>query len=170
MENNYEQCLALVLKHEGGFVNLKSDPGGMTNLGVTKRVWEEWIGHPVDEAAMRALGPQDVAPLYKKNYWDKVSGNSLPDGVDYAVFDFAVNSGPSRAAKTLQQILGVAADGKIGPATLAAIEKANPRDVATAICEERLAFLQSLPTYATFGKGWSRRVSEVENTAFSMVG
>ena len=170
MQDNFEQCLALVLKHEGGFVNHPKDPGGMTNLGVTKKVWEEYVGHEVDEAAMRVLGPSDVAPLYKKNYWDKIHGDKLPSGVDYACFDLAVNSGVGRAAKILQQALGVSADGKIGPATLDAVEKANPRDVATEICDLRLQFLQSLPTFATFGKGWSRRVAEVEKLSFDMVG
>ena len=170
MKDNFEQCLALVLKHEGGYVNLKSDPGGMTNLGVTKRVWEEWVGHPVDEAAMRALGPADVAPLYKKNYWDKIHGDDLPAGVDYACFDLAVNSGVSRAAKTLQKAVGANPDGAIGPATLDAVASSNPREVATQICEIRLNFLQSLPTFGTFGKGWTRRVNEVEKVAFEMVG
>ena len=142
----------------------------MTNLGVTKKVWEEWVGHPVDEAAMRALGPQDVAPLYKKNYWDKIHGDQLPAGVDYACFDYAVNSGVGRAAKTLQKAVGVAQDGAIGPATLAAVESQNPRELATEICEIRLNFLQSLSTFDTFGKGWSRRVAEVEKVAFEMVG
>ena len=170
MQDNFEQCLALVLKHEGGFVNHPKDPGGMTNLGVTKRVWEEYVGHPVDEAAMRALGPADVAPLYKKNYWDKIHGDELPAGVDYACFDLAVNSGVGRAAKILQKALGVNPDGAIGPATLNAVASCNPREVASEICDLRLGFLQSLPTFDTFGKGWSRRVAEVEKVAFEMVG
>lgn len=169
MKDNFEQCLALVLKHEGGYVNNPKDPGGMTNLGVTKKVWEEWVGHIVDEAAMRALGPEDVAPLYKKNYWDRVRGDDLPTGVDYSVFDIAVNSGVSRAVKFLQAACDVAQDGAIGPATLAAVAQRNPRDLATAVCEKRLAFLQSLPTWGTFGRGWNKRVSEVEETAFRMV-
>ena len=168
MKDNFEQCLALVLKSEGGFVNNVKDPGGMTNLGVTKAVWENWVGHPVTEADMRALGPKDVAPLYKANYWDKIGGDSLPLGVDYATFDMAVNSGVSRAAKTLQQVLGVGADGKIGQATINACEAANAREVATGVCEARLAFLQSLSTYDTFGKGWSNRVASVEKAAFDM--
>lgn len=151
-------------------MNNPKDPGGRTNLGVTQKVWEEWVGHAVDEAAMRALTPQDVAPLYKKNYWDKIKGDSLPAGVDYACFDLAVNSGVGRAAKLLQQAVGVSADGAIGPATLDAVASQNPRDVATEVCDLRLKFLQSLPTFATFGKGWSRRVAEVEETAFKMVG
>jgi lysozyme family protein len=169
VKDNFEQCLALILKHEGGYVNNPKDPGGRTNLGVTQKVWEEWVGHPVDEAAMRALTPSDVAPLYKKNYWDKIKGDDLPAGVDYACFDLAVNSGVGRAAKILQQAVGANPDGAIGPASLDAVEKANPRDVATEICDLRLKFLQSLPIFATFGKGWTRRVSEVEETAFKMV-
>ena len=92
MKENFAEALEHVLKHEGGYVNHPSDPGGMTNLGVTKRVWEEWIGHEVDEKTMRALTPADVGPMYKAKYWDKVKGDELPSGVDYAVFDAAVNS------------------------------------------------------------------------------
>jgi len=169
VKDNFEQCLALVLKSEGGFVNNPKDPGGMTNLGVTKKVWEEYVGHPVDESAMRALGPQDVSPLYKSHYWDRIRGDSLPFGVDYATFDMAVNSGLTRAAKTLQSVLGVTpVDGQVGPATLRACEAANAREVATGVCEARLAFLQSFPTYGTFGKGWSNRVAAVEKAAFDM--
>ena len=167
--NNWPQCFALVLKNEGGYVDNPADPGGATNLGCTKATWEAWVGHPVTKDDIKALTPNDVMPLYKVKYWDTIKGDDLPEGVDYAVFDFAINSGPSRAAKALQSVLSVTVDGQIGSATLRALETANPREVATAVCEARLAFLQSLPTYGTFGKGWSRRVAEVEQTAFNMV-
>ena len=170
MNNNWEQCFALVLKNEGGYVDNPADPGGATNLGCTKATWEAWVGHPVTKDDIKALTPNDVMPLYKVKYWDTIKGDDLPEGVDYAVFDFAINSGPSRAAKALQSVLSITVDGQIGPATLRALEAANPREVATAVCEARLAFLQSLSTYATFGKGWSRRVSEVETVSFNMVG
>ena len=111
MKQNFDAALAAVLHHEGGFVNHPKDPGGMTNLGCTKKVWEEHCGHEVDEKAMRALTPADVAPLYKAKYWDKVRGDELPSGVDYAVFDAAINSGPGRAAKWLQACVGVEQDG-----------------------------------------------------------
>jgi len=169
MKTNFEQCFALVLKNEGGYVDNPKDPGGCTNLGCTKATWEAYVGHAVTKDNIRDLGPNDVMPLYKTKYWDTISGDDLPMGVDYAVFDFAINSGPGRAAKTLQSVLNVNADGQIGPATLNALEAANAREVATLICEKRLAFLQSLPTWSTFGKGWGRRVAEVEQTAFSMV-
>ena len=168
--NNWPQCFALVLKNEGGYVDNPADPGGATNLGCTKAVWEQYIGRSVTKDDIKALTPNDVMPLYKVKYWDTIKGDDLPEGVDYAVFDYAINSGPSRAAKALQSVLSITVDGQIGPATLRALETSNPREVATAVCEARLAFLQSLSTYATFGKGWSRRVSEVETVSFNMVG
>ena len=168
MNINFEKSLALILKSEGGYVNHPSDPGGMTNLGVTKRVWEEWVGHEVTEQTMRDLTPAIVGPMYKAKYWDMVKGDNLPKGVDYAVFDLAVNSGPGKAAKTLQSVLGANPDGQIGPATLRTLEAADPRDVATKVCEARLAFLQGLATFATFGKGWTRRVAEVQAAAKDM--
>ena len=168
--NNWPQCFALVLKNEGGYVDNPADPGGATNLGCTKAVWEQYIGRSVTKDDIKALTPNDVMPLYKVKYWDTIKGDDLPEGVDYAVFDFAINSGPSRAAKALQSVLSITVDGQIGPATLRACEEANAREVATRVCEARLAFLQSLSTYATFGKGWSRRVSDVERLAFNMVG
>ena len=165
MKDNITECLKALLKHEGGYVNNPKDPGGMTNLGCTKTVWEEHCGHDVDEKAMRALTPDDVAPLYKRKYWDKVSGDLLPTGLDYAVFDAAINSGPGRAAKWLQEVLGVKADGSIGPATLRAVEAYNPQELIAQYNNKRLEFLESLPTFATFGRGWSSRVSLVQSIA-----
>lgn len=169
MRENFETALEAVLHHEGGFVNHPADPGGMTNLGCTKKVWEEWVGHPVDERTMRALTPADVAPLYKAKYWDKVRGDDLPAGVDYVVFDAAINSGPGRAAKWLQEVLDVVVDGAIGPGTLRAVAAQDPAALVEKYQARRLDFLQSLSTWATFGKGWGRRVAEVKTAAETMV-
>ena len=168
MKDNFPAALQALLKHEGGWVHHPSDPGGMTNLGVTKRVWEEWVGHPVSEKEMRALTPALVAPLYKKKYWDKVCGDELPTGLDLAVFDLAVNSGPGRAAKMLQKVLGVTQDGAIGPQTLAKALNVDSSKLIADYNAERLAFLQALPTWGTFGKGWGRRVAEVTEQATHM--
>jgi hypothetical protein len=168
MKSNWEDCFRMVLKHEGGFVNHPRDPGGMTNLGVTKRAWEEYTGQHADEAEMRSLTPEIVQPFYKARYWDKIRGDELPFGVDYAAYDLAVNSGPARAAKYLQQIVGVPADGVIGPKTLAAINEAPADEVIDALCGMRMDFLKALPTFDTFGKGWTRRVAEVEEKAKGM--
>lgn len=168
MKSNFENALISVLHHEGGFVNHPDDPGGMTNLGVTKRVWEEWVGHPVDEKAMRALTPADVGPMYKAKYWDKIKGDDLPNGVDYVVFDAAVNSGPGRAAKWLQACVGVEVDGGIGPKTLAAVNAFDANQLVEDYAKRRLSFLMDLPHWKTFGKGWSRRVAEVQKTGLDM--
>jgi lysozyme family protein len=169
MKTNFDKALQAVLHHEGGFVNDPRDPGGMTNLGCTKAVWEEHCGHPVTEKAMRALTPADVAPLYKSKYWDKIKGNELPSGVDYVVFDCAINSGPGRAIKLLQACVGVEQDGGIGPKTLAAVNAIVPADLIADYSKRRLAFLITLPGWDPYGKGWGRRVSEVEKSALKML-
>ena len=169
MKDNFDLCLTLLLAHEGGFVNHPQDPGGMTNLGVTKRVWEEWTGHEVDEKQMRALTPELVAPLYKRKYWDACRSDDLVSGVDYCVFDVAVNSGAGRAIKFLQNCVGVDADGGFGPRTLAAVSQQDPERLIELYSAKRLEFLQALKTFETFGKGWSRRVAEVKAKALAMV-
>lgn len=169
MKQNFELALAHVLKSEGGFVNHPNDPGGMTNLGCTKAVWEEFCGHPVTEKTMRALTPADVAPLYKRKYWDKVKADELPAGVDYCVFDTAINSGPGRAIKLLQGVVGVDQDGDIGPKTLAAVKAFEPKDLLQDYSKRRLSFMMDLKNWPTFGKGWTSRVNEVEVTALTMV-
>jgi lysozyme family protein len=168
MLTNFQDALEALLKHEGGYVNHPADPGGMTNLGVTKRVWEEWKGHAVDESEMRALTPEKVAPLYKAKYWDMVYADKLPSGVDFCVFDCAVNSGVKRASKLLQRAVGVEDDGVIGRATLAAVEMLPPEEIIDRFCAERLSFLEALPTFAVFGKGWSRRVAGVKSEAMNI--
>lgn len=170
MKDNFEESLAHVLKSEGGYVDHPKDPGGATNLGCTKKVWEEWVGHEVTKDDIKALTVADVAPLYKARYWDKCCCDDLPRGVDFAVFDLAINSGPGRASKFLQNCVGTTSDGIIGKGTLAAVALVNPRDLASQICEARIKFLQGLPTWDAFGKGWGRRVAEVEKVAFNMVG
>ena len=174
MRENFGAALQHVLVSEGGFVNHPSDPGGMTNLGVTARTWEDWVGHAPTEKEMRALTAKDVAPLYKRKFWDAIKGDDLPSGLDYCVFDCAVNSGPGRAAKMLQEVVGVKPDGGIGPVTMAAVRAACVTDEDTktlinAFCDKRLQFWQGLTTFATFGKGWTRRGKEVREAALSMV-
>lgn len=168
MKENFDAALKAILHNEGGFVNHPADPGGMTNLGVTKRVWEEWVGHEVDEKTMRNLTPEIVGPMYKVKYWNKIKGDELPTGVDYVVFDAAVNSGPGRAAKWLQACVNVEPDGGIGPKTLAAVNAFDASQLVEDYAKRRLSFLMDLPHWDTFGKGWSRRVAEVQKTGLDM--
>jgi len=168
MKENWDNCFAMVLKHEGGFVNHPKDPGGMTNLGVTKAAWEAWLVRTATESDMRALTPEKVKPFYKAMYWDKIKGDDLPSGVDYAAYDLAVNSGTGRAAKYLQRIADVAEDGVIGPRSLEAIKKCDAEDTVSKICDMRMDFLKGLNTFDTFGKGWTIRVKDVRAKASSM--
>ena len=169
MKNNYDLCLETILHHEGGYVDHPDDPGGETNLGVTKKVYEEWGG----TKNMKDLTVEDVAPIYKKNYWDRVKGDELPSGLDLCVFDFGVNAGTGRAAKYLQSMVGATADGAIGPATLRAVHAyVQIEGLEHAIGEyqhKRQGYYEGLKHFATFGRGWTRRVSETTALAFEMV-
>ncbi|MER8751543.1 hypothetical protein NKH57_20085 [Mesorhizobium sp. M1050] len=168
MNRNFARALALVLKSEGLWSDNPADPGGATMKGVTLANFRRYVKADATKADLRSIGDAQVATIYRRFYWDAVLGAELPDGVDFAVFDFAVNSGPGRAAKYLQAAVGVAQDGRIGPVTLAAV-KAKPAGVIIdALCDARLAFLKRLPTWATFGRGWSDRVRSVRVQALLM--
>ena len=165
---NWIKCLETILHHEGGYVNHPKDPGGETNLGVTKRVYEDFGG----TKDMKDLTREDVEPIYKKNYWDRVKGDHLPAGLDLCVFDFGVNAGTGRAAKFLQKMIGTTPDGGIGPMTLKSLESY----VATNGIENtikryqagRQAYYESLSTFATFGRGWTRRNQETTKLALTI--
>jgi lysozyme family protein len=169
MQNNFKECLDLVLKSEGGYVNNPADPGGMTNLGVTKRVWEEYTGHQADEKEMRNLTPEKVAPLYEQKYWRPCYGEVLPRGLDFVVFSMGVNAGPGRAVKLLQQSIGCVPDGVIGPATRGLICDSNTATLITKFSETRREYYRALKTFPIFGKGWLARVDKEEQEALNMV-
>lgn len=168
MKENYDSSFSMVIKSEGGFVNNPKDPGGMTNLGVTRTAWEAFVGHKVSEADMRALTPDTVKDFYKRLYWDRIRGDELPSGVDYAAFDFAVNSGPFKVSKCLQEIAGVPIDGIIGPVSIQAIQACHDMEVVETLSDMRLDFLKKLPTFDVFGKGWTNRVETVKAKASNM--
>ena len=165
---NWDTCIEMILHHEGGYVNHPKDPGGETNLGVTKRVYEEHGG----TKDMKDLTVEDVKPIYKKSYWDRVKGDDLPAGLDLCVFDFGVNAGTGRAAKYLQTMIGTVADGGIGPNTLAKldayVEENGLEKGIRNYQDARQEYYESLSTFETFGKGWTRRVNETTNAALSM--
>lgn len=168
MDRNFQRSLSLVLKWEGGFVNHPKDPGGATNKGITLATFRRYVKRNGTVDDLKRITDAQVSTVYRKQYWDAVKGDDLPSGVDYAVFDFAVNSGPARAAKYLQAAVGVTQDGKIGPVTIAAARGMNAADLVAAICAKRMAFLKGLRTWPTFGKGWTNRVNDVVREATKM--
>ena len=164
---NFNKALEYVLEHEGGYVNHPRDPGGATNFGVTQAVYDGYRKlRGRGQQSVKFISQDEVQAIYKFQYWDKVQGDLLPTGLDYAVFDFAVNSGVGRASKYLQAVLGVAQDGQIGARTLAAIS--SPVAAINALCDRRMGFLRNLGTFLTFGKGWTRRVTGVRAHALDM--
>lgn len=169
MQNNFEKCLEMLLHHEGGYVNNVHDKGGMTNLGVTKRVYDKWIDRESTEEEMRNLTPEDVAPIYKKNYWNRVKGDSLPSGLDWSCFDWAVNSGSGRPAKAVQRAVGATPDGAIGPQTVGLVMEKDPEFIIDYVYTVRKSFYEGLDDYKHFGRGWSRRNKETLKQALSMV-
>lgn len=170
MEQNFEHALAHVLVHEGGFVDHPADPGGATNKGITLATFRRFYGADRTVGDLINITDRQVARIYQAGYWDRCRCDDLPHGVDYCVFDAAVNSGPGRAARWLQGSVGAKLDAALGPVTLAAVTEAQPEDVINAKCDARLAFLRSLRTFGVFGRGWTRRVDGVRKEALKMAG
>jgi lysozyme family protein len=167
---NFDPSLKFTLKFEGGFVNNPNDPGGATNLGVTIGTLSTVLGHQATIAEVKALTPETVGPIYRLRYWNVVKADNLPIGVDLAVFDFGVHSGPRNAVKHLQRVLGLSDDGDVGDMTIKNAAKADSKALIKAICADRMAMLKSLKVFKSFAKGLTSRVEQAEAAALSMVG
>jgi lysozyme family protein len=165
---NYDASLARVLKHEGGYTNHLSDPGGPTNFGITIHDYRRYINASGTAADVRAMKLADAAKIYRARYWHALRCDELPAGLDYAVFDYGVNSGTGRAAKVMQRLVGTGHGTAMTDAVIAAARKASPSGLIARLCDERLAFLKSLKTWPVFGAGWGRRVAEVRRDALAM--
>ncbi len=166
--SSYDASLRCVLAHEGGYTNHPDDPGGPTKFGITIGDYRRYVKADANAEDVRAMRLDEATAIYRAKYWDALHGDDLPPGLDYAVFDYGVNSGIGRAGRALQRVLGVPIDGAIGPLTLSAAARCDRMAAVEAICEERLAFLRSLRTWPVFGKGWARRVAEVRDVALAM--
>lgn len=169
MRANLERALATTLVYEGGYVNHPADPGGATMKGVTQKVYDKYREKKgLSRKDVRYIDEVELHAIYRFQYWDLVAGDSLPSGVDMAVFDYAVNSGATRASRALQQVCGVRVDGNIGLSTITAANELGPQEVINRLCDERLAFVRRLNTFSTFGKGWTRRIEAVRKAALDM--
>ncbi|HWK79583.1 MAG TPA: glycosyl hydrolase 108 family protein, partial [Thermomicrobiales bacterium] len=160
--SRFEAAVEHVLKHEGGFVQHPRDPGGATKFGITRETLSRAKGRRASINDVRRLSRKEAIAIYRQLYWDTVRADELPPGLDLAVFDLAVNSGPARAVRMLQTALGVEADGIIGPVTLGAAREADVPATIRRLTKARLGFLGRLATWPVFGLGWRRRVLAVE--------
>ncbi|MET3896723.1 lysozyme family protein [Devosia sp. UYZn731] len=174
----FDICLDQVLQFEGGYADHPSDPGGATNMGITRKTLARWRAVTpwwgLAKSEVQNLDRAEAAKIYKGSYWDRSNAGRLPPGLDLALFDFAVNSGPDRAIKTLQGQLNVVADGQVGPLTLGAIKTEialrGAAGLIDALCNRRLDFLTRLATFAVFGKGWTARVAAIRKAALAAAG
>ena len=173
MQSNFDTSFSLLIKSEGGYVNDPADPGGETNLGVTKTAWSAYLGRPIQDGEMKTLTEEVVKPFYKKMYWDKIHGDDLPKGLDYAAFDFAVNAGTGQSAKFIQRAVGAPDDGSIGPATLALVAKADGSTLLNKFTKQKEDFYNGIvekkPDQAKFLSGWMIRVAKVQAVSSSML-
>lgn len=161
MALTFEQMLARVLKHEGGFVNHPKDPGGATNKGITQAVYDNYRkSRLLKTRTVGFIADDEVADIYHREYFRKVWGDKLPSALAFQVFDGAVNSGVSRSIKWLQAAVGAAQDGVLGPKALAAVQAQPVEQTIENYLNLRLAFLMKLSTWDTFGRGWKRRIDE----------
>lgn len=170
MKNTFLKVMPWVFEEEGGYVDHPKDPGGATNLGITFRTLQAWRGKPITKQDVKNLTKSEAQNIYKSEYWNTIRGDKLPAGIDYGTLDYGINSGPSRAVKELQKIVGVSPDGIVGAQTLAAIQKFSITKLIDLYCDARIKFLRGLPTFKTFGKGWLARVERVRKRSKSLVG
>lgn len=166
--DNFAVCITEILQQEGGFVNNPADPGGATNLGITKATLEAFREKAVTEDDVRALTKDEAQEIYRARYWNVMRCNDLPPGIDLMVFDFGVNAGPQRSIKLLQKAAGVTTDGSVGPITLAAVRAADPAALIARFAEGRMEHYRSLPTFDTFGRGWTSRTEAIRATALRL--
>jgi lysozyme family protein len=169
MQSNFETCLSLLLAHEGGYTNHPSDPGGPTNFGITIEDYRRYVKVNATAADVRRMKLAEAKIIYREKYWDAQRCDELPPGVNYAIFDYGVNSGIGRSGKVLRRALGLPDDSSaVTDMVVAAAHAVDPKTLIVDICDERLRFLQSLKTWPVFGAGWGRRVAEVKSAALKM--
>ena len=165
MRQNRDAAIRVTLAHEGGYVDHPKDPGGATNFGITIGTLSRHLGRPATKAEVRGMTVETAIAIYAANYWAPIRADEIPHGVDLVTYDASVNSGTGRGPKWTQQAVGVKADGKVGPQTLEALRRADAVAVCRKACALRLGFMRGLKTWSTFGRGWSRRVAEIEAEA-----
>jgi lysozyme family protein len=167
-QSSYDEALRRVLAHEGGYSNHSSDPGGPTNFGITIGDYRRYVNANATASDVRAMRAEEAKAIYRQRYWDAMRCDELPPGLDYAVFDYGVNSGIGRAVKVLQRLLGLVDNGRLSEAVVVAAAGHDAAVLVGRLCDERLAFLKRLKTWPVFGAGWGRRVAEVRAAALVM--
>lgn len=169
MIENRDLWLENVLRVEGGYSYNKDDPGLATNFGITQKTLSDWRGEECGPEDVAQLTEEESRDIYLAKYWQVMRGDQLPGGIDAYACDFAVNSGPARAAKILQSLVDTKADSFIGPLTLEAIRKKQPLQLLLDYHAARMDFLMDLPHWDKFGRGWTNRCNKMLAVARSRI-
>ncbi len=169
MRTNLQRALLLIKKHEGGYINHPSDPGGCTNMGITLSTFRRYLKASATCEDVKALSWEQAETIYRIGYWQRIAGDDLPSGLDVHVFDMAVNAGPGTAVRLLQKIVGVAEDGDLGPVTLRAIASYGLIDtLVRQYTQARLDYYKKLSGWPTFGRGWASRLDATTEVALEL--
>lgn len=148
---NFDLAFERLISHEGGYVNDPRDPGGETKWGISKRAYPN--------LNISQLTREDARAIYRRDFWECISADRLPDGAAFQLFDFAVNSGIQTAIRYLQRAVGVADDGHWGPESQAAADATSESDLILLLNAERLDFMTRLSNWPAHGRGWARRIA-----------
>lgn len=172
---NLDKSLELILGHEGLYSKAKTDSGNFLNgvlvgtkYGITGKTLAAHRGvTTVTANDVRNMTLQEATAIYAKSYWSQSGGDLLPSGLDYAACDFGINSGPARAVKTLQKVLGIAADGIVGDQTVTAVKSyaGGLEKLIRDYIDARMTFLKSLggaQGFSANGRGWTIRVTGID--------
>lgn len=156
---SFERAFEIIIGHEGGLVDDPRDSGGLTKYGISQR---QYPGEDI-----RNLTLDRARELYRRDYWNRIRGDELPEAAALCLFDYAVNSGVEAAIRGAQKALNLKVDGILGPVTFAAITAQKPQEFATALQAERLLYLVRLTSFDTYGRGWTRRIIKTAIEAFA---
>ena len=160
---NFDQAIARVLPHEGGFTRNPADRANWTSgrIGVGKLNGTKFgisaMMYPDQD--IKSLTWPRAKSIYLLDFWQPLHADQFPDGVAYQLLDFAINSGIKQTTRALQRALGVTDDGVFGPASLSAAQTIAESDLIMLLLAERLDFMASVSSWADFGKGWARRIA-----------
>lgn len=176
MLENYSYSFRAVLKFEGGFSNDAHDPGGATNLGIIQTEYNAYRARKgLDQQSVKYITQNEANEIYKKQYWDRIDLDDYPAGIDFTIFDAAVNNGVGAAQKFTQRANNkvgpkkIEVDGVMGMVTLDAVKSCNAAAFIDAFCNERLRYDRSLSIWKYFGKGWTKRVDGDPRTGYQGV-
>ncbi len=160
--STFDAVFAVLIGHEGGYVNHPADPGGETKFGITKRSYPH--------LNIASLTLDDARSIFRRDFFDALRCGEMPAPLALLVSDAAYHCGPGRSARWLQAALRVSQDGAIGPATLGAIQRWQGKgaELCAEVVAQRMLYLTGLKTWPTFGKGWTRRIAGLAFQAASM--